>query len=194
MDTVTLTSILTNIKKRFKKSYNRNLNIGVYACDQLTKLNLSSDDYALIINTDPSNLPGLHWQAIWITNQKTKSTCYFFDSYGDPPKNRFLLQFIRSRSKRTVWQSKQLQSFDSIYCGEYCCLFINHMANGGSYETFFEQFACNSSDFEKNDRKAIQLFKCIFKRNCASGEKQVIQSCQSLNDCKQLLLDLHDNC
>lgn len=64
MDTITLTSILTNIKHRFKKKYNRILIIGVFACDQLSTLNIIDRDYAIIINTDPSNLPGLHWQAI----------------------------------------------------------------------------------------------------------------------------------
>lgn len=65
------------------------------------------------------------------------------------------------------------------------------MSNGLSYNDFFNQFSFGLPNLKKNDQKAIKLFKCIFKRKCTS--KQIIQSCQSLNDCKQLKNDLADN-
>ena len=58
--------------------------LGVLACDQLPKNHVCKFPAMLVVNTHPSNMPGEHWLAIYISKNKHG---YFFDSFGNPPDN-----------------------------------------------------------------------------------------------------------
>lgn len=188
MDTVTLEKVFKKIENKFRKNYHRKLIGGVFACNQLDSLQFTNDsDIALIVNTDPSTKPGTHWQALWIpktSNNNHYRSCHFFDSYGTPPSNEYILKFIRKSSQVTVWSDKQMQDFDSFVCGEYCCVFLSYMTRGLSYSSFYKQFDEDLSHFDKNDKKTIKLFKSIFgRKNLPKGV--LIQTCKSLKDCTE---------
>ena len=73
MNTFQLAQVLT--KDLFTK---RSL-AGVYACDQLSSIEINEYPKSFVVNTDPMQLPGTHWIAIYF-NEQMKGE--FFDSYG----------------------------------------------------------------------------------------------------------------
>lgn len=163
MDTYTLEKILSIVAQKYRKNHRENIKIGVFSCDQLK--NLRKNDkraVALIVNTDSSENAGIHWQAIWIPPQELKEErkCYFFDSYGRPPMNDEIRKFITNNTDITIWYNQQLQGFDSICCGEWCCVFLSCVSDGCSTERFCRQFS--SSNFTKNDHKILGMYNTIF--------------------------------
>ena len=54
------------------------------------------DMKAYIVNTDISTDPGEHWVAIYVGIDQV----IFFDSYGRPPEEQYVLPFIQRNSTR----------------------------------------------------------------------------------------------
>ena len=55
---------------------------GLYACDQLSSIKINKYPKSFVVNTDPIELPGTYWIAIYF-NEQMKGE--FFDSYGKHP-------------------------------------------------------------------------------------------------------------
>lgn len=187
MDTRTLERILEKIEKYRWRIERKELCTGVFSCDQLRSAvvqELDERDIAFIVNTDPITQPGTHWQALWIpkvTTNKQERTCFFFDSYGRPPQNKYIKEFIKKYTHTTIWKNQQLQSFQSVYCGEYCSVFLWSMASGAlSFDDFFAKFS--PVNFKKNDKQVMEWYKCTFEPSKNSTRK-TIQSCKSYNNC-----------
>ena len=73
----------------------------------------------LVCNTDPSHKPGRHWVTIYVDS---KGRGEYFDSFGQRP----LGVYQDSLNKHCVtwtFNTKQLQSVVSKFCGHYACLF-----------------------------------------------------------------------
>lgn len=188
MDTFTLDHCLQKIAQCFQKTQRKKILTGVYPCDQLSSVHSLIEEnnripIALIINTDPSDKPGSHWEGIWIsenTDLEQPRTCFFFDSYGRPPINDHIREFIKSSTQITTWYNQQFQSFDSVCCGEWCCVFLWCMANGCSSASFLEQFY--SKNYEQNDDKVLKIFHSIFSTK--QLPKKIQQICCKYSDCK----------
>ena len=57
---------------------------GVFAADLVPWAKMSpGSEWSMILNTDPSCLPGEHWVAV--ANKPDRRGCWFFDSYGLKP-------------------------------------------------------------------------------------------------------------
>ena len=75
MNTFQLPQVLTKYpftKRSFAGVYR-------YACDQLSSIEIRKYPKSFVVNTDPMELPGTHWIAIYF-NEQMKGE--FFDSYG----------------------------------------------------------------------------------------------------------------
>ena len=72
MNTFQLAQVLT--KDPFTK--------GSYACHQLSTIEIKRYPKSFVVNTDPMELPGTHWIAIYFNKQMKGE---FFDSYGKHP-------------------------------------------------------------------------------------------------------------
>lgn len=92
-------------------TYMKNRIIGVFSADQLPHMQLGSET-GLITNTDPTHLPGRHWVAFYL-NQQKELEC--FDSFGNSPavNSTFLAQFIKGYSKIDIIP-KCLQSIKCV--------------------------------------------------------------------------------
>lgn len=85
MDTLTLERVLKKIAHSYRLNEQKKLIIGVYPCDHLSFAHTlmkkdKTSAIALIVNTDPSDKPGIHWQAIWIpeaSDVKQTRSCFF---------------------------------------------------------------------------------------------------------------------
>lgn len=128
MNTIELTSV---IRKRVVTGTDF---IGVLACDQLPEHKLCKYPAMLVVNTHPSDRPGEHWVAIYITKQKHG---YFFDSFGNPPGcDRFpeeIINFLNHNCYEMSYSRKQVQNNRSTTCGQHCVFFLCHIQKGLSY-------------------------------------------------------------
>ena len=64
------------------------------------------DMKAYIVNTDISMDPGEPWVAIYFRRDQA----IYFDSYGRPPEEDYVLQFLKRNSTRWIHNTECLQS------------------------------------------------------------------------------------
>ena len=88
---------------------------GVFACDRLpTKPRL------MVCNTDPSDMPGEHWIAIYVDDDGRYGE--YFDPLGRAP-TRIFERYMNEHCCEWIYNCKQLQSIASRFCGYYCACF-----------------------------------------------------------------------
>jgi hypothetical protein len=87
---------------------------GVFSADTLP-----DKPRLLVCNTDPSSKPGSHWIVIFID---LKGRGEYFDSFGRKPTTLFE-NYLNKNCTRWIFNTRQLQSIVSSYCGFYCCFY-----------------------------------------------------------------------
>jgi len=96
--------------------------LGTFARDQLPTSLPKFRPLAIIMNTDPINLPGQHWVSIFVDETNCAE---YFDSYGLPPLHSEILNCIGNNNiKNLSYNSMQIQGVSSNTCGHYCVLFV----------------------------------------------------------------------
>ena len=129
---------------------------GVFAADQIPK-RVRSYPAGMIINTDPSHLPGEHWLALYFPSAKEVE---FFDSYGFPPVV-YGDHFAKAlKDKQVTRNRKSLQSANSNVCGYYCLFFLYHKARGKTIPQIEKVF--RNEDRVGNDRLVVQFVRTHF--------------------------------
>lgn len=93
---------------------------------------------SFIINTQPRNMRGEHWLAVFIDSYKN---AYFFDSYGQAPSFYKLDQLILRGSSNYYYNQKRLQG-NQPYCGLYCLFFLIAAAKN-NIQLFLNKFNSN---------------------------------------------------
>jgi hypothetical protein len=119
----------------------RKYSTGVHASDVLPKIECFPS--CLIANTDPTNLPGKHWVAIFIGTDEAE----FFDSYGLPPASN-LSSYIRKYRKPVTYNGTRVQGPLSSTCGHYCLYYLCHRVRGKSMKNIVNDFC---TDYSLND-------------------------------------------
>ena len=105
---------------------------GVYAIDQLP----SWEPGAYVVNTDEQDKPGEHWVAVFDKE--------YFDSYGLPPLDARLIDFLENDYE---YNNVQLQQPLSTACGFYCVYYILERARDVGAETIINVLKNSDSDF-----------------------------------------------
>lgn len=129
---------------------------GVYSVDKLPTKKMEKPS-SFIINTDNSNGPGIHWVAIWMSKGKRIE---YFDSFGLPPMNKEIIDFININGKEYIFNNKQIQSNNSKTCGKFCVIFILFRSRKISYSSFINLFFKNK---KLNEYYIIKLFKGMYR-------------------------------
>lgn len=153
-------------------TYMKNRIIGVFSADQLPHMQLGSET-GLITNTDPTHLPGRHWVAFYL-NQQKELEC--FDSFGNSPAvySTFLAQFIKGYSKIDI-NPTCLQSRNTNVCGQYCLLYLMCRCRGLSTQHFYNFFNDRTNT---NDAFVYDFIKKGFScclHHCNRGQCSVSQ-------------------
>ena len=125
---------------------------GVFPCDLLPydeKLPLN-----IIVNTDPSHLPGQHWVCISI---EKNGFGQYFDSFGIEPFKEEIIDFLDKKCTKG-WRHNKVapQNITSITCGHYCVLYIIFMCQNLTNEDFVQRFSSITLD---NDRRMLSIFR-----------------------------------
>ncbi len=146
------TSEIQNILRRNNAS---KLNFGgVYALNELPKI---AKNKAYIINLDKSYENGSHWVAIYFDKNGRGE---YFDSFGLPPFLPELKDFLNRNCKMWLYNSKRLQSKDTLVCGQYCIYFLIKRFNKKKIKDIVNEF---SMSYDKNDMKVFNAIKNIKK-------------------------------
>ena len=123
----------------------------VTACDLLEDLK-SGEKY--ICNLDPSFKPGSHYVCFSIEEK----TVIFFDPYGQPCYNDYMLKaFSESQLSEMKYSKKCIQNDVSLFCGYFCLSQLICYEQGVSLEKFVSQF--DDKDVLKNENIAINIIK-----------------------------------
>ena len=148
---------------------------GVYPSDKVPIINIFPS--CLIANTDPHDLPGTHWVAMYFVSPYESE---FFDSYGYPPEtydmDRYLLQ------DNTYYNDKPLQGLTSDTCGDYCLFYLFHRARNVNLNTIQAKFRRHDSQW--NDAQ-VATFVHMYVRAISNVRKKMVldnqqQVCKSL--------------
>ena len=130
--------------------------LGVYPCDIQPDIeNLKY--FSLIFNESKHDEDGSHFVAIFSTPNKI----YYFDSLGLKLENSYISLFLHTTGRELVIKEKQIQSFDSIFCGIFCLCFIAYMEKGFNYTNFFEIFT--AENLKLNDCVSTEFLLKLIK-------------------------------
>ena len=136
------TAICVNKEKRFK---------GVYSADEIpaSLANPSKKISNIIVNLSPSNqiTTGLgHFVSIHIFPNQVK----YIDPFGRPCTQPYVLSFLKLCARPVFYNQKQIQNFDSKFCGLYAIL----------YTAMFDRKYKLKIDFQDHGKKSNDA-KCI---------------------------------
>ncbi|PIC55452.1 hypothetical protein B9Z55_000723 [Caenorhabditis nigoni] len=110
--------------------------------DKLPKKKPFWKKFGFIVNTDPSDQPGRHWQSIFVNG----NTCFFFCSLAEP-QNIYIQKFLKLYP-RVVQNPIRHQSLSAVTCGGYCVFIQAMMSRSVRFETLIEIFIKMSNDDE----------------------------------------------
>ena len=111
----------------------------------------------MIVNTDPSHLPGTHWIAIFI--DPTRQRGEYFDSFGRPPDEHFN-NFMNAHCSNWIYNKRQLQSVVSKYCGYYCVVYCLLRSAGKDLNGFIKIFSRDTGYNDAMIKKCLRLIVC----------------------------------
>ena len=109
---------------------------GIYPKDQI-KPDMIKRNHYYIINLDDSIGNGTHWTAFYVDDN---NRIEYFDSYGLKPP-----QIITNYDY--IYNSSQLQSYESKACGYYCLYFIYHRSHGYNFYQILKEFSLTDLEF-----------------------------------------------
>ena len=139
MNSVEINAIMNN--QLWERNYG-----GIYACDKIPNNLCKTCDFGIICNLSKSTSLGTHWIAIFMPRE---GMCLeYFDSYGLPPNNKFILSFLGENNLSYCYNRGQIQKFGSDECGEYCIFFLLLRFSGVEFEKIINIF---TNDLEQND-------------------------------------------
>lgn len=108
---------------------------GVVALDQLPAQMNKPAIY--IVNSDPAELPGRHWFAVFFTTVNEH-----FDSAGFYP-NATLEDELIVHGPRFQYNNRRVQAYHSDTCGLYCLFFCYFRCRGYSFRDIMNMFSEN---------------------------------------------------
>lgn len=100
--------------------------------DQLHQLPTTwRDKSAFLVNMQSSGMgPGTHWIALFFPGSSlTHPNCFYFDSFGIEPPMEVIDFAKRCGYKHMINSTKEIQSLDEGYCGQFCILFLQAMSS-----------------------------------------------------------------
>lgn len=113
---------------------------GVFACDNLPKT--FSVPAAFVVNLSKEYEQGSHWIGIFISKNRVAE---YFDSFGFSPRGSHILSFIKTHSRKLIFNKKQIQHIVSIKCGKFVALFILCKLLDKDFESIINRFSYNLS-------------------------------------------------
>lgn len=106
--------------------------IAVCFKDELKYIRNLTKRSGYIINLANSNQEGTHWVALWVASaiaDRKVTEAFYFDSFGIVPPIEVRQFAKRCGAKTLKYNTEQIQSINSGWCGEYCLDFLYFMSH-----------------------------------------------------------------
>ena len=157
---------------------------GVFPSDKLPVI--KTYPAGLISNTDPHDLPGTHWVAMYFPSPGISE---FFDSYGFPPEVYGMEDYILRNV--TMYNDLPLQGLTSDVCGDYCLFYLLHRARNKDLNTIASKFRIHDSQW--NDAQVAQFVHKHTRTlrqvtHSTTIQSDVNQCCQTYESCRKKLI------
>jgi hypothetical protein len=147
--------------------------LGVFPRDHLPKeKEIPRYPACLIVNTDTSDGPGIHWVAII---HLSRSASEFFDSLAFPPSVYDIS--VPKLQKQSLYA---IQSPISKACGQHCLFYLNSRAHGEPLTCFYSHFS--RSQLDSNDSIVMSFVKRA-RKLCPKCEHSVKCYCNRMCAC-----------
>ena len=144
---------------------------GVYACDQLSSIEINTYPRSFVVNNDPMELLGSHWIAIYFNKQMKRE---FFDSYRKHPihYNKYFLDFMNRNAVEWEHNKIQLQSAFSTVCGQYCIYFLYHHCRKSPMSSIVNSFV---NDKLHNDQLVYDFVRRKYRQIHPSLKQDIVK-------------------
>ena len=152
MSWLTDKSLSTKVKKNARAKTLEAFN-GIYSIDTLPSF-ISRRPFLMIVNTHTHNLPGEHWIAIHIDENKNGE---LFDSLAIPVSNT-LIRWLNTFTNKWKTNSRSFQHPTSSTCGAFVLYFILNRLHVKDFETITAVFT--SSPF-LNERFVTNFYRAL---------------------------------
>lgn len=135
---------------------------GIYPCNMIPKVNCRPAIY--VINTSPVTpsqirkkgvIAGEHWVVVALTRSHK---AVYFDSFGFPPKEPDIINFVADNSNSLRYNTRMLQNPTSRVCGVYCVDFVLQLSKGVSLRAYISGF---KNDLYHNDKEVVERLICL---------------------------------
>lgn len=124
--------------------------IGTFPADRIPVVKARPASF--VLNFDKHDSQGSHWVSlILLPNGESE----YMDSFGLPPLQQDILNYIKKNSKAYTFNCQQFQHPLAISCGLYAIHFIKHRYRNLSFESFSAHFSKNLA----NNENVIQKLK-----------------------------------
>lgn len=131
MDTLSIINVISQYQRC-------NIFKGVFPCNLLPlKFSLPA---IFVINLSPDDEPGSYWVAVYISANRC---AFYFDSFGLPVKNSFIMRFLTANTVRINYNKSQIQHITSKKCGQFCCVFAVSILKNCTINSFLSKFCQN---------------------------------------------------
>ena len=95
---------------------------GVYSSNDIPNKLLDESDYGIVVNLSDVGERGSHFIAIVCL----PSHVLYIDSYGHECQDRDICGFLSKLNKPVYYNRRQIQSYDSNFCGFFSMLYVLH--------------------------------------------------------------------
>ena len=143
--------------------------LGVFPRDKVPQHRNNRGGY--ILNTAPSNHPGLHWLAVFYESQP--NSVEMFDSFAQSPA---YYQLNECNNKSFKYLKFQVQDDSTPYCGYYALMFLYMRSRHYSFEDVVNNF---SDNLVQNDLLVYDFIKTRFSF-CVGDKGHLNQTCKYL--------------
>ena len=106
---------------------------------------------AVVFNFRPRTIKNGHWCCAFFFNTEE---CFFFDSFAHEPFGAIRRYLDRNASK-IYFNKKQIQNFDSVFCGHHVCYVLSKLGRYTSIETILSSYTFNLT---KNDSMVMNFY------------------------------------
>ena len=115
-----------------------------------------------VASTKAKSCESLHYQyrkinQIRRTLGSGNGKVFYFDSYGLPPLDTEIINFLNNHSLSWRYNQQRLQSLQSKVCGLYCIFTLDAAARGYNIQKYLQKTFL-STDHHRNDRDVSLWF------------------------------------
>ena len=147
---------------------------GLFSADRIPKKLCVYPRFIIVVNlgkreerANVSDLPVGHF----VTIVGTPHAVYYLDPYGLPCMQENVLHFLRECRREVLENSRQIQDYDSVYCGMYSILFAKYADRDWPFKLEF----CHKH-LRRNDQKCVMYLKKMF--SARGGGEVKIKPCK----------------